>query len=87
MPRSSLNNLHLHLSLGLPGFVAPEFLVEEVSGAVHGCRECMHEAEALGVVVGGARAQKCGLQYQFLVKEVGGDVQLRWRAANTARRG
>ena len=56
VPRSSLNNLHLHLSLGLPGFVAPEFLVEEVSGAVHGCRECMHEAEALVVVVGGARA-------------------------------
>ena len=37
MPRSSLNNLHLHLSLGLPGFVAPEFLVEEVGGTMHDC--------------------------------------------------
>ena len=37
MPRSSLNNLQLHLSLGLPGFVAPEFLVEEVGGDVLYC--------------------------------------------------
>ena len=27
----SLNNLHLHLSLGMPGFISPEFLVEDVS--------------------------------------------------------
>ena len=50
MPRSSLNNLHLHLSLGLPGFVAPEFLVEEVSRAVH-------EVAAIVVVGGAARVE------------------------------
>lgn len=27
----ALNGLHLHISLGLPGFLAPEFLVEDVS--------------------------------------------------------
>jgi len=27
----SLNNLHLHLSLGMPGLISPEFLIEDVS--------------------------------------------------------
>ena len=30
--RRLLNNLHLHLALGIPEFVAPEFFVEDVSG-------------------------------------------------------
>ena len=37
----ALNNLHLHLSLGIPGFMAPEFLVEDVSYAPLGTGRCM----------------------------------------------
>ena len=30
----SLNNLHLHLSLGMPGLISPEFLIEDVSNGL-----------------------------------------------------